>query len=200
MQHVSLSYPLLSGNDISCALDAYNPLSKTKMFGPTSILVLRGLVPSYPHHRVEFAFLSPSSRPLAHVSPASSESDSSSSEDDNPSKSSDNERSGRSTPRASPPSSLFCTPRLHPKPFQQPDEPAAPRVALPLPFDEKLVARRVDFGRAVSLAEWARLAEKRRTHLALPDARVSVDMEEEEGRFAGERRVLVQVPVCGRPF
>ena len=81
---------------------------------------------------------------------------------------------------------------------------AATRLAVPLPFSDTLITNRVEFThaivgrRGVCLAEWARLAEKRRTHLALARGRRQGDAEVVEDMFAGEERVVFQSYVSDR--
>ncbi|KAI0806762.1 hypothetical protein C8Q74DRAFT_1190233 [Fomes fomentarius] len=83
-------------------------------------------------------------------------------------------------------------PELVPTFDTTPQAHMTPRIALPLPFSAPCLANanRVDFSlrgcRGVSLSEWARLAEKRKTHLALDDAHASLEdvfESEEQGRL-----------------
>ena len=65
------------------------------------------------------------------------------------------------------------------------------RIAVPLPFSQDLIEQRIAFssrhGKGVSLADWARLSEKRKTHLALGDARERIDE-----LVADDARILFQ--------
>ena len=94
----------------------------------------------------------------------------------------------------SPPSSGLTTPSSSSTPESVLSRPSpqshhAPYVALPLPFSDACVANKVNFtsrshrGSGVNLGEWVRLAEKRKTHLALKGAQESL---EEVFEFAGE--------------
>lgn len=98
--------------------------------------------------------------------------------------------------RSSPP------PQSKPEPVptfdRTPQAHMTPRIPLPLPFSAPCLAdaNRVEFSlrgcRGVSLSEWARLAEKRKTHLALDDPHASLEdvfESEEQGQLLFQSHV-----------
>ena len=95
-----------------------------------------------------------------------------------PPHSDDSWSSHSSSPAASRSASSSSSDRRLNLPVSAPVTSPSGRVALPLPFSPDQVENTVTFtsrhGKGVSLAEWAKLSEKRKTHLALahPDERL----------------------------
>ena len=211
-----LESPFRTYGGVTYAPDAFK--SSGKVFGPTSILALRNHTPycSLPLHSNTLS-PSPQSTPaLSEDESSSSSEDASASEGDAPERHPFHVPPPSPTCYVSPVTPRIRCATAQPLPLPGPTRPKivarAPllkttfatkallpppqlaRVALPLPFQDAFIANRVDFTAAhgpggVSLAEWVRLAEKRRTCLALSEADARTCIDE---MFVGDERVLFQ--------
>ncbi|KAI0738007.1 hypothetical protein C8Q80DRAFT_1114162 [Daedaleopsis nitida] len=120
---------------------------------------------------------------------------------------------------SSPASVTYRSPHAHREPLPaEATSRALPRIPLPLPFSDASISRRIDFHhcgrRGVNLDDWAKLSEKRRTYLAIDDAREGLDemFEYNDGKILFQshwpgydtRTCFLEMPAgvtdCGRAF